>query len=253
MAPIRGQCTDFCCENERNERVLSHEVNVLERIAGMDTRHTMIKKYRRTAAAKLMDARNIRPVTVLRACVSHMWLQCADRPDVCFEERYRFLSDRLRCVRQDMTVQRAAGEEVVAMLEEMVRLLTVARYELWSADSHRFDRQLNAEQIQQCLTSLRAAFSATPALPCVRQAQMWAWSILFPSPGSKGAAELAHILLRLPNPLLSHTTVRRALAVRSLACTNPNVVGLVRCLRTRCTLVEVGKNPALDSGIACIN
>lgn len=109
-----GMAMGMCTEAEALEREACLELSRLEYLAGCEGERRprvdltkAVKRYQRPAAgAAPPSASELRPLPVLRRTVSYLLRQWTVRQDVPSINRYTFISDRLRAVQQDMTVQR---------------------------------------------------------------------------------------------------------------------------------------------------
>lgn len=72
---------------------------------------------------------------------------------------YDFVFDRLRCVRQDMVIQRVSGPEAAAVLERIVRFLLYASYRLCEEPLQLYDPRINDTHLQESLSWLLHCYS----------------------------------------------------------------------------------------------
>lgn len=117
--PVRGTCADFCPAAELRERQRAGELSRFERAAGGgQARVVAVKKFRRAAAGveAAADAGDVRPPRVLLDTLRHLFqvvlplerggFGAAEEAEPReFLALYEFVSDRVRSVRQDFTVQ----------------------------------------------------------------------------------------------------------------------------------------------------
>lgn len=100
-------------------------------------------------------------------------------------EVYRFLFDRFRSLRQDITLQGLQDDFAVAMYERMARFHVLASHELCheqqtAANPDGFNAHLNIEQLQKCMASLFHMYDVLAArgLPQPREGEFRAFNIL---------------------------------------------------------------------------
>ncbi|XP_047988741.1 germinal-center associated nuclear protein [Leguminivora glycinivorella] len=146
---IKGTCLSMCPEDEVKMRDIAKMVHVLEVING---RKVLVKCYSRSAADSTVAVpRLLRPYEVLQDTVRHLLLQVAQNRDTNMLLIYDFVSDRLRAVRQDMTVQRLSAKECMTLLEPMIRFHVYFGYKLCEYPIKAYDPVLNKKLLLECL------------------------------------------------------------------------------------------------------
>jgi hypothetical protein len=144
MSCIRGTCTDFCPSPEAATRDLTE----CERCAG-----TQFKRYSRPAAGREVQASEVRTLETLVATVSRLLLHtqhCPCSGDICAA----FVSDRLRAVRQDLTVQAPetlASPVAVKMMVACLRYYAFVAFSLAGVLSECWDPVFNDQAIAETL------------------------------------------------------------------------------------------------------
>ncbi|XP_043244324.1 proton myo-inositol cotransporter-like [Amphibalanus amphitrite] len=78
---------------------------------------------------------------------------------------YAFCVDRLRAVRQDLTVQQAAGPQALAVLRRCAVFHLYADYRSRDCPLAVFDRHINTRQLQECLLGVLRLQQAQPDVP----------------------------------------------------------------------------------------
>jgi hypothetical protein len=126
MATVRGTCEEMCPARERAARAASGEVHALERGDAL-----MVKKYRRTVMAGSDDAASVRTIGALQRAVErvlavHARVARGEESACGTSSATAFADDRLRSVRQDLSMQGLFADDPDAcaragtLLERMV-------------------------------------------------------------------------------------------------------------------------------------
>uniref|UniRef100_A0A182NH69 SAC3/GANP/THP3 conserved domain-containing protein n=1 Tax=Anopheles dirus TaxID=7168 RepID=A0A182NH69_9DIPT len=68
-----------------------------------------------------------------------------------YHQRYEFIFDRTRAIRQEMVIQNLSVAEVLPILEPIVRFLCYSAYRLCDAPIAEFDPKICAQHLQECL------------------------------------------------------------------------------------------------------
>ncbi|CAM9770873.1 unnamed protein product, partial [Ectocarpus sp. 13 AM-2016] len=189
----RGTCMSMCPESERREReaeggLSSFEATEATAGASVSFRQRVadpkkaVKKYRRSAAGRDMHSPELlRPLSVLQTTTQYLVqdvfaIACSSSSSVSSQRRreqggspasliaqaYMFVEDRLRAVRQDLTVQGLALEGTTGAAEV---LRTTANFYILAgylmSDEARinvFDRHLHTREMQGVFSSLAELF-----------------------------------------------------------------------------------------------
>nr|XP_034840422.1 germinal-center associated nuclear protein [Maniola hyperantus] len=146
----QGICMEMCPPEEVTLRTKEKLVHVLEVTT---SGHKLVKSYCRSAAdSNMVVPRLLRPFPVLSDTVHYLLLEVPKRKDVKkLSVKYDFLNDRLRAVRQDMTIQRLLPEQCVVLLEPMIRFYVYYGYRLSDHPSNEFVPVLNKKDLLQCM------------------------------------------------------------------------------------------------------
>ncbi|CAG4906900.1 unnamed protein product [Colias eurytheme] len=146
---IAGICNNFCPQEESALRKREKLIHILE-IVGNE--HKLIKSYSRSAADSNMAVpKLLRPYHVLRKVVQYLLFEVAKRSDVPLTVVYDFLNDRLRAVRQDMTIQRLPPEQCMELLEPIIRFHVFFALRLRDKSLNEFDPVLNNKYLLECM------------------------------------------------------------------------------------------------------
>ena len=157
---IVGTCTDMCPPTEREMRSREGDLDAFERVS-RDDKHTTtaelaVKRFTRTNARV---PSLVRTPAALGASMRHLLsiIRVHGRAD--FKGCYRFVWDRFRAVRVDITMQALGGEVAATMYEQMARFHILAANQLCEdaqsvANPEGFNSHLNVEQLMKCLASL---------------------------------------------------------------------------------------------------
>ncbi len=227
-----GQLGRMCSEAEAREREACLELSPLEVLVGTGGRRRpqadlakTVKKYQRPAAgAPPPAAASLRPLPVLERTVDFLLRVWVTRPDVPPLSRYLFVSDRLRAVQQDLTVQRLYSAPLLARIVRFHLLAEAEFCTLAQAASAGFsavhNRSLLCNALITVLETPDAAVDAPlaaaappppppPPLPPSLHAELLAYFILL---HADEPATVSTQLACAPAPALAHAAVRRALA-----------------------------------------
>uniref|UniRef100_A0A2A4JM29 SAC3/GANP/THP3 conserved domain-containing protein n=1 Tax=Heliothis virescens TaxID=7102 RepID=A0A2A4JM29_HELVI len=146
---ITGTCYSMCPEEEVKLRVSERLVHVLEVRGGLKK---LVKSYSRSAADSNMAVPHLlRPYSVLTNTVQYLLLDITQRVDVPVSVVYDYIDDRLRAVRQDVTIQRLPPEQCVCLLEPMIRFYVFYGYQLSDLPLKDFDPVLNKKHLLECI------------------------------------------------------------------------------------------------------
>ncbi|XP_013182028.1 PREDICTED: SAC3 domain-containing protein 1 [Papilio xuthus] len=146
---IRGSCYEMCPQAEKKLREKEKLVHVLEVVGS--TRQ-MVKSYSRSAAdSHIAIPGHLRPFPILKETTQYLLLRVTKRTDVTAACIYDFVNDRLRAIRQDMTVQRLGPEECMQLLEPMIRFYVYFGYRLCASSLNEFDPVLNRKYLLECM------------------------------------------------------------------------------------------------------
>ncbi|XP_008837110.1 SAC3 domain-containing protein 1 [Nannospalax galili] len=227
-------CADMCPAAERAQRERERRLHRLELPpAGRgnppraDSRR-VVKEYRRPAAGQPRPPPSLlRPPCVLLATVRYLAAEVVCRTDASRAEVASFVADRLRAVRLDLTLQRAADLEAAAVLEAVLATLLAVVARLGPDDARGgADRVLLQTQVQEGFGSLRRCYARSSG-PHPRQAAFQGLFLLY----NLGSVEALQEVLQLPAELRACSTLQNALAVDA-AFREGNDARLFRLLRT---------------------
>ncbi|XP_036378505.1 SAC3 domain-containing protein 1 [Megalops cyprinoides] len=211
----RGTCMSMCPARELREREAQRRLHRFEMLAGTE-RDRMpkadpsrtVKEYSRPAAGKdSTRPSDLRPPSVLLKTVHFLVDDIAASPTLQpWNEVYDFVFDRLRCVRQDMVIQRVSGPECVAVLERTVRFLLYASYRLCEEPLRLYDPRINDTHLQECLSWLLDCYSSGEHQ---HQEEFQALNLLY----NLGSARALQRALELPKRVRTSPAVCLALEV----------------------------------------
>ncbi|CAG5011440.1 unnamed protein product [Parnassius apollo] len=146
---IKGTCYQMCPQDETILRERAGLVHLLE-VSG--PKRQLVKSYSRSAAdSNMAIPRILRPFSVLKQTIEHLLLSVTQRNDVSLPCLYDFLNDRLRAIRQDMTIQRLPPDECIQLLEPMIRFHVYFGYRLSGCSINEFDPVLNKKYLLECM------------------------------------------------------------------------------------------------------
>ncbi|NP_001085761.2 SAC3 domain containing 1 L homeolog [Xenopus laevis] len=193
-APV-GLCLDMCPRNERQERERQGLLHHLETMDGQRARRgrrgqgsmcahpaRTVKEYSRPAAGKeLSSPYDLRPPAVLLKTVHYLLMKVWDSVNEMdlgkLSEAYSFVFDRLRAVRQDMTVQRVSGLSGAVVLEASLGFLLCAPYLVRHLPVESYDEVLHATQVRESFAELMECYKEDVRNP--REAEFQALLLLY--------------------------------------------------------------------------
>ncbi|CAH3883101.1 unnamed protein product [Pieris brassicae] len=112
----------------------------------------LVKSYSRSAAdANIAVPSLLRPYSVLKKTVNYLLHEVGKQTNVPVIVIYDFLNDRLRAVRQDMTIQRLLPEQCMELLEPIIRFHVYFAYRLCEKAINEFDPVLNNKLLLECV------------------------------------------------------------------------------------------------------
>lgn len=146
---IRGTCNSMCPDEEVILREREDLVHVLEVLGPI---RKYVKSYSRSAADTNIAKPNLlRPYSVLIDTLHYLLLEVTKRREVSSVMVYDFVNDRLRAIRQDMTIQRLPPEQCVKLLEPMIRFYVYYGYKFSNLPTKGFDSDLNKKYLLECI------------------------------------------------------------------------------------------------------
>ena len=187
---IVGTCELMCPALERELRERKNDIELFERrdpASRNSSDSTLcVKKYTRIVDNVTPDM--VRTRDALGRTVSHLYGLLDNRPEIPFMLKSKFLWDRLRSVRQDLSLQAITDSFAMRLLEQMARFAILSEHELCeetatvsNPDGH--NSHLNVEQLAKTLTSLRHMYDdhaqrGIPAAETGGEAEMFSYQLL---------------------------------------------------------------------------
>lgn len=168
---VVGTCELMCPVGERADRERTRELDAFERVEPSDPGSTSdaslaVKKFVRVVDDPSPDS--VRTIGALEKTAAHLYSLLGGRADYPADSgepplvaRANFLWDRLRAVRQDISLQAIVSAWSVARLEEMCRFAVAAEYLLCEEaitvenPGGGHNSHLHVEQLAKTITSLR--------------------------------------------------------------------------------------------------
>ncbi|XP_042198631.1 SAC3 domain-containing protein 1-like [Callorhinchus milii] len=229
--PPLGTCGHMCPERERTDRERQRRLHRFEVLSGTERDslpaadpQKAVKEYSRPAAGRETPRpEDLRPPDVLFQTVAYLVDRVVPRQDVCWGEVYGYVFDRLRSVRQDMTVQRIGGKLCVAVLERTLRFLLYASYRLRGEPPQVFDPDINSVHTQECFSWLLETYRLGDY---DSEAEFQSLFILY----NLGSMKALHYALLLSDHIRDSPCMKSALAVNR-AFTEGNYVRFFRLCR----------------------
>lgn len=176
---ITPLCHKMCPDQEIAERTTNSKLNYFEcdektRDSWDGTKaneraadpNLMVKEFRRSDAGREMTPQMIRPHGVLLFTSYHLLLNVLSTKNN-FAVKSEFASDRLRAVRQDLTILHDNSSQVyVEILEKSCKLHILMMYTLCEGKAMNYDSGLNGQYLNSILCNLRNAYEDHPKLFC---------------------------------------------------------------------------------------
>ncbi|KAM5138826.1 SAC3 domain-containing protein 1 isoform 1-T2 [Mantella aurantiaca] len=223
--PPVGLCLDMCSERERRERARHRRLHPLEMQNDQfrsrafrqgsqpiaDPGRT-VKEYSRPAAGKeLSSPRDLRPPATLLKTVQYLlteiWENVDEQDPTTLSLAYPFVFDRLRAVRQDLTVQRISGTEGASVLEGSLGFLLCAPYLVRDLPPEDYCGTLHSTQVRESFAELMECYSRGGRFP--RQAEFQALLLLY----DLGNLNAMHRAFQLPQNIKDTPEIHQALAI----------------------------------------
>merc|ERR1712157_42712 len=151
---------------------------------GMAVEDLAVKRFARTITEEDRQPDRLRTRDTLKRTMNHL-LSLMDSKRTTLEKVHRFLWDRYRAIRTDLSIQDIKDTFAVRCYEEMIRFHIIAEHELCEetatvTNPHGFNSHLNVEQLYKCLTSLFSLYDelAKSGKPCANEPEFRAFQIL---------------------------------------------------------------------------
>ncbi|XP_054160977.1 germinal-center associated nuclear protein-like [Oppia nitens] len=174
MKPIVGLCMDMCPPNEikwREDKGLLHEFEMTkesEIIAYREKtnrekqsfrpkadKRKIVKQFSRSSAGQPMQSpAELRPIKVLVKTCDYLLSKVISIETVNWNLVYDYVFDRLRAVRQDMSIQQSEDILCLTVLEQCVRFHIYSDYYFGDEEVRLYDRHINDTHLRECLQSL---------------------------------------------------------------------------------------------------
>ncbi|XP_019258909.1 PREDICTED: SAC3 family protein C isoform X3 [Nicotiana attenuata] len=127
LPSLVGTCPFMCPVEEREKRERLRDLAVFERLYGNPAKSSpslAVKKFCRTISGKTLQDSDVRPLSVLEDTLSYL-SNLLDSTEHPFEVVHDFIFDRMRSIRQDLSMQNIACSRVVSMYERMGETLSL--------------------------------------------------------------------------------------------------------------------------------
>lgn len=213
-----GECQDMCpvAEQENRKDISVFEMSRDDNGVMRADPKKMVKKYQRSAAAaEVQGPLQVRPPVVLERTLDYLVSEILASEVGSLSDRYHFISDRTRCIRQDLTMHGSMYDNVsLAILEKAVRFHILSEHQLCWEDIEVFDSKLNLEQLEKCLISVLAIYDMRRErdMDSQHEAEFQAYNIIrFSRP-----QDINRVCAKLPSRILHSVEVQHAL--RAMTC-----------------------------------
>ncbi|KAG8438077.1 hypothetical protein GDO86_008676 [Hymenochirus boettgeri] len=242
--PPIGLCLEMCPKNERQERERDgclHYFEIMDEQKASRAYKTQrrvladpnktVKEYRRPAAGKELSSPYVlRPPAVLLSTVRYLlfnvWDSVTDGDPYHLSEAYLFVFDRLRAVKQDLTVQRIQGQLGAQVLEDALGFLLCAPYIVRDLPVEVYNEVLHATQVRESFSKLIRFYKENEKNP--RESEFQALLLLY----DLGNLDVMNRALKLCDGVKNAPKVQLAMAVNRayLECNWVRLFRLVRRL-----------------------
>uniref|UniRef100_A0A8C5Q3Z2 SAC3 domain containing 1 n=1 Tax=Leptobrachium leishanense TaxID=445787 RepID=A0A8C5Q3Z2_9ANUR len=224
-SPPVGQCLDMCPAKERKQRQQLGRLHRFEMQAGCSVSKgcrvkslpladpaKTVKEYSRPAAGKELSLPcDLRPPPVLLKTVRYLlmevWDRAIDTGAGSLAEAYSFVFDRVRAVRQDLTVQRIRGRSGALVLEGSLGFLLCSPYLVRDLPLETYNVVLHGNQVRESFAELMECYRTEPK--CPREAEFQALLLLY----DLGNMDTMCRAMELPRSVGDSPQVRVALAI----------------------------------------
>ncbi|XP_067938854.1 SAC3 domain-containing protein 1-like [Watersipora subatra] len=155
-----GVCIQMCPKEEVAFRTKEKLVHSLEKTSSGEP-GVLVKEYRRSAAGReRSDVKQLRTKKALIKTVNYLIDEICNREDVDWPIIYEFVFDRLRAVRQDLTIQSINDDTTVYVLEKCVRFYLISISKLNRHPLNIFDPKINNKHLQETLQQLLVLYNS---------------------------------------------------------------------------------------------
>lgn len=159
-----GTCPFMCPVEEREKRERLRDLAVFERLYGNPRQSSpslAVKKFCRTISVRTLQDSDVRPLSVLEDTLNYLCnlLNSTEHP---FEVVHDFIFDRMRSIRQDLSMQNISCSRVVSMYERMVKFHIISQHKLRRCSGSNISSlsYLNMEQLMKALATLFNLYEA---------------------------------------------------------------------------------------------
>ncbi|KAK4365821.1 hypothetical protein RND71_013701 [Anisodus tanguticus] len=164
LPSLVGTCPFMCPVEEREKRERLRDLAVFERLYGNPRESSpslAVKKFCRTISAKTLQDSDVRPLSVLEDTLNYL-CNLLDTTEHPFEVVHDFIFDRMRSIRQDLSMQNISCSRVVSMYERMVKFHIISQHKLRRCSGSNISSlsYLNMEQLTKALTTLFNLYEA---------------------------------------------------------------------------------------------
>lgn len=211
---VCGTCTVMCPEQERKQRERQKRLHKFEMLTGTENNlvptadpEKTIKEYTRPAAGKdRVQPSDLRPPPVLLQTVRYLVEEIVPKAGYPWVEVYNFVFDRLRSIKQDMTIQQVRGRPCVSILETSLRFLIYSSYRLCEEPFGSFDPKINDTHVQECFSRLLSSYELGEHR---HESEFQSLFLLY----NLGLYKAFHHVLLLPTSIRESPAVKLAVAV----------------------------------------
>ncbi|KAL1500288.1 hypothetical protein AB1Y20_012955 [Prymnesium parvum] len=243
-----GQCDEMCPEEEARERLhIAPNTNRFEHdiVSNQPSRKMLITMFHRNDAARVWLPTDIRNISALAKSVEHLMCVVLERAEaevdgLPFYSTANFVRDRLRQVRQELTMQQDSFNLdarlcCIDLLEQCTRFHIMVEHRCCELgvrnvpmDDVKFDSKMNLQMFTQAISGLLGYYEDMRhhGISCQNEPEFQSYYVL----SAADPDVLSGALSKLPEGVLAAVPMQRALRVLA-AVKNADFVGFFRELR----------------------
>lgn len=213
-----GTCPFMCPVEEREKRERLRDLAVFERLHGNPRQSSptlAVKKFCRTISVRTLKDSDVRPLSVLEDTLNYL-CNLLDSTEHPFEVVHDFIFDRMRSIRQDLSMQNISCSRVVSMYERMVKFHIISQHKLRRCSGSNISSlsHLNMEQLTKALATLYNLYEAnrTTASIFESEAEFFSFYVLLHLDSkTQGTGETLSLWFRhVPSRIMKSTEMKFA-------------------------------------------
>lgn len=168
----------MCPEKERWKRIAENDIDKLEK---RNKRIILVKRYVWDQENYHPFSHELRPQSVLEFTLNYILYYCLDLCDHTEHDKFYFLNDRTRSIRQDIEHQDLRSPGVAELIEKCTRFHIHSIYRFIADEAAAVLNEVNMENLSDCLQLLFRVYDDLYSLlsnRCLNEAEFRAYRIL---------------------------------------------------------------------------